>query len=176
MRRIIGVIFVLSLASGPLFAQDLTEDDYKTIDQTKTKLVRMKKEMDKFVKELSAAYSDTSKDETPLFGQDVKVDIATNDKDFTVKADLPGMSKDKIEVTLEGKTLKIAGFRDIQKKETEPGIVRQERMQGRFERIVELPGEGESSGVKASYKDGVLEVSIPKKRILQEAPVKIDVQ
>jgi len=178
MKKIAVVMLICVLAAGSAFAAlDPTEEDYKNLEETRTKLVRMKKEMDKFMKDMMAAYPDEGSAAVREFGQGVTVDIAENDKEVIVKADLPGMEKDKIEVTLENnRFLKIAGSREAMKKETAPGMVKQERMQGRFERVLELPVDCMSENIKATYNNGVLEVVIPKMKKAQEKAVKVSVQ
>ena len=80
-------------------------------------------------------------------------------------------------ITLENnKVLKIAGTREIEKTQTKPGTIRQERAYGRFERVLELPSEGTNEGIQANYKNGVLELIIPKKKELKEERVKIKLQ
>ena len=178
MKKTSIIILMLLAISGSAFAETSpTEQDYKNMDELRVKLVRMKREMDKFIKDIIGTYPDQALNAVDVFGQDVKVDIAETDKDVIVKADLPGMDKDKIEITLlNNKILKIGGSREMAKKETAPGMVRQERMSGRFERVIELPVECMSEGIKAAYKNGVLEVDIPKKKPGKEETVKINVQ
>jgi HSP20 family protein len=94
-----------------------------------------------------------------------------------VKADLPGMEKDKINIALEsGRVLKISGSREMLKSQNAPGVVRQERFFGSFEKTVELPCEVENFGISATYKDGVLEITIPKKAQAKENKIKISVK
>ena len=174
-----GIVILMLLAiSGTAFAETgPTEQDYKNLDELRVKLMRMKKEMDRFMKDIIGTYPDQALGAIDVFGLDVKVDIAETDKDVIVKADLPGMDKDKIEVTLlNSKILKIGGSREMAKKEAIPGMVRQERMSGRFERVLELPVECMNEGIKAAYKNGVLEIDIPKKKPGKEETVKINVQ
>lgn len=153
-----------------------TDQDYQNLDELRTKLVRMKREMDKFMKDVVATYPDQTIG-GDIFGQDVRVDVSQTDKDIVVKADLPGMDKDKIDITLQNnKILKIAGSREVTKSQTASGVVTQERMSGHFERILELPAECLSAGIKATYKNGVLEIVIPKKKPSKEEAVKISVQ
>lgn len=184
MKKIVIIAFTFFIGATIALAQ--TSDNTAINDQTQEernleilskKLVRMKRDMDKFVKDMSAAYQDQGYPAAGLFGSDVKVDIIENDKGFIVKADLPGMDKDKIDITLEnGRMLKIAGARHVDKKETSPGVVKQERMEGRFERVLELPAECRSEGIGASYNNGVLEISIPKKEPKKTETVKVKVQ
>ena len=147
------------------------------LDQLKVKIRRMKQEMDGFIKELAATYPVDGKSISDGWGQDVKVDISETEKDVVVRADLPGMDKDKIEITLEqGKMLKIAGSREISTTKTESGVIRQERMQGKFSRTLELPAECMNSGIKATYTSGVLEIVIPKNPASKAETVKIQVK
>ena len=178
MRKIIAILLVVLATSGVAFAvAGPTEEDYKDLDQLRVKLVRMKREMDKFMKDIISTYPNQTVGAADVFGQDVRVDISQTDSSVVVKADLPGMDKDKIEVTLTNdKILKIAGSREIEKKESVPGMVRQERMSGRFERVLELPVECLSQGIQATYKNGVLEIDIPKKKAQKEEAIKINVQ
>jgi len=178
MRKIFILYAILIAVIGSAYAETVpTEEDYKNIDELRVKLMRMKKEMDRFVKDIVSTYPDQALNAVDVFGQDVKVDIAQTDKDVIVRADLPGMDKDKIEVTLlNNKILKIGGTRNVEKKEAAPGMVRQERMSGKFERVLELPVECLNEGIRAAYNNGVLEVDIPKKKPGKEEEVKINVQ
>lgn len=176
MRSIMLAAAVLSVFAGSVRAEELTDADYQDLDKLHTKIVKMKKQMDRLVKDIVSTYSDDAALLPGGFGQDVRVDIVEDAKQVTVRADLPGMDKDKIDITLEqGRFLKIAGSRDVAKQETAPGVVKQERMSGRFERVVALPVECMPSGITATYKSGVLEVAIPKKEPVTEPPVKIKV-
>lgn len=175
MKKITIFTVALIFMAGLAFAELPTDADYENLEQVRGKIVRMKREMDKFMKEILATYPPDSPIDT--FGHDFKVDLSETTTEIVVKADLPGMAKDKIEITLENsRMLRIAGSRDIRKEETVPGVVRQERMQGKFERAIELPAECKGEGIKATYKDGVLEVVIPKKEASNTAPVKVSVK
>jgi HSP20 family protein len=113
----------------------------------------------------------------PDFGQDVRVDVVENENNIVVTADLPGMDKSKIDITLDqGRILTIAGTREMVSQKTAPGMVRQERMVGKFQRAVELPAECMNDGIKANYKDGVLTVDIQKKKLPKKEVVKVKVQ
>ena len=180
MKKIVVLMVLAVFAVSFAYAQtdtDPMEDDYRNLQLLSSKIRRMKREMDKFMKGILAAYPEQEGALSQDFGQDVKVDISENDKDVIVRADLPGMEKDKINVTLEkNRTLRISGSREIMKKETAPGMVRQERSYGRFERILELPVDCMNSGIKATYTNGVLEIIVPKKKASREEPIKIKVQ
>lgn len=177
MKKIILAGLVCVMLSAAAYADtEPTDADYKNLDELRTKLVRMRREMDKFMKDVITDYPNAGVS-AKGFGQDVKVDVSETDKDVIVKADLPGMDKDKLEVTLDNnRILKIAGSRDVYKKEEGPNVITQERMSGKFERVLELPAECLSEGIKATYKNGVLDIVIPKKEQGKKEAVKINVQ
>ena len=79
-----------------------------------------------------------------------------------VKAEIPGMKKEDIEISLHNGSLTIAGERKEEKEVKESESFRSERFQGRFQRTFTLPGKVDAEKITASYKDGVLTVVLPK--------------
>jgi len=85
------------------------------------------------------------------------------DKDhFTVKAEVPGMRKEDIDVSLHEGTLTISGERKEESETKEGGLYRSERYFGRFQRAVGIPTSVMGDKVKAEYRDGILTVTLPK--------------
>jgi len=85
------------------------------------------------------------------------------DKDkYVVKAELPGLNKDEIDVSLDGHTLTISGERKQEEERKEGESYRSERYFGRFQRSITLPGVVDGNKIQAAYKDGVLNVTLPK--------------
>ncbi len=85
------------------------------------------------------------------------------DKDHViVTAELPGMKKEYIQISLHENTLTISGERKNEKKYDGGETSREERFFGRFERSFALPKAVSPDAVKASYKDGILTVTLPK--------------
>ena len=161
---ILAFMFMAEVACAATPAQ--SDDIYKDLDQLKLQIRKMKREMSGLIKEVTEDYSSDSRALVDGWGQDIRIDVTETEKDVLVRADLPGMDKDKIEVTLEqNKLLKIAGSRDVMKNQSSQGVVVQERARGVFSRTIELPVECRSDGIKASYSNGVLDISIPKKVI-----------
>jgi HSP20 family protein len=96
------------------------------------------------------------------------------DKDtLTVKAELPGMKREEIEVSLHDGALTISGERKRETKHENAEVYRAERFVGRFQRSVTLPARVASDRVKAQYKDGILTVTLPKTE--EAKPKQIDV-
>ena len=101
------------------------------------------------------------------------IDVFEDKEHVVVKAELAGMKKEDIEVTLHEGTLSIAGERKTEKKVEEAGLYRSERFFGRFQRAVTLPSPVDGAKVKADYKDGILTVTLPKTE--EAKPKQIDV-
>jgi HSP20 family protein len=90
------------------------------------------------------------------------VNIRETDGAFYVEAELPGMTKEDIEITLENNILKLSGERRFEKDTKEESYHRVERSYGSFLRTFSLPSQVSAEGVKASFKEGVLTIEIPK--------------
>jgi HSP20 family protein len=101
------------------------------------------------------------------------VDIKETDKEIIVKADLPGMKKEDIEVSLDNNILTIKGEREFEKEEKEKDYVRVERSYGSFYRSFNIGVPVKEDEIKASYKDGVLEIVIPKAEVKEAKKVEI---
>jgi len=90
-----------------------------------------------------------------------KVDILDYDNKIEVHAELPGINKDDLEVSISNHLLTIRASRKEEKKE-EGKYFRREITRGEFQRTVSLPHNVDSEQVNASFKDGILKVTIPK--------------
>ena len=179
MKRIIILLTIIVLISSVLvYAQNTLDDNtVRDLSVLRKKISQMKREMDLLMKDIISTAPATGEAVMNTFGSDVYVDVLQNDKNVIVRADLPGMDKDKISVTLDNdRFLKIAGSREMMKSEKSPGVVRQERFSGNFSKVIELPCEVTPVGISATYKDGVLEITIPKKAQVKEEAVKINVK
>jgi HSP20 family protein len=108
-----------------------------------------------------------------LSGWTPALDVYENKDNFVVKAELPGMKKEDIEVSLHDGSLSISGERQAESKHAEGEVYRAERFFGRFQRTVTLPTTVAADKVKAAYNDGVLTITLPKTE--EAKPKKIDV-
>ena len=104
------------------------------------------------------------------------VDLYEEKDDIVVKADLPGMDKDNIEVNLSGNRLTIKGEKKQEEEVKKEGYYRSERSYGSFVRTLELPREVQTDKVKAAFKNGILEIRLPKteESKKKEIQVKLD--
>jgi HSP20 family protein len=101
------------------------------------------------------------------------VNIRETDSAFFVEAELPGLTRDDIEITLENNLLKLSGERRFEKDGNDESYHRVERSYGSFLRTFSLPSQVSSDDVKASFKDGVLVIEVPK--AAEARPRKIDI-
>lgn len=94
----------------------------------------------------------------------MKIDVTKTDDTYTVKADIPGVKKDDIQVSVDGNEVTISG--EV-KKETEEKkgeeVLRSERYYGKISRSFTLPHDVDEAKVVAKYADGVLKVTLPMK-------------
>ena len=90
------------------------------------------------------------------------IDIYEEGDDVVVKAELPGIKKENIEVDLTDDTITISGEKKKEEKIERKGYYRHERSYGSFARSFSLPSEVRTDEAKAEFKDGVLEIRIPK--------------
>jgi HSP20 family protein len=89
------------------------------------------------------------------------VDITTRDNQLLIVADLPGLSQEDVNVTVQEGVLRISGERLDKHEEDRGGIYRRERRYGSFRRDVALPEGVDPESIRASFENGVLEVSMP---------------
>jgi HSP20 family protein len=102
------------------------------------------------------------------------VDIAETREEFVLRVDLPGVNQKDVKVSLLGDVLTIRGERKAIEQKNDDNLHRSERRYGSFERSFTLGVPVRSDQVKASYRDGVLEIHVPK---AEEAKVReIEVQ
>lgn len=101
------------------------------------------------------------------------VDIKETETDITVKADLPGVKKEDIEVSVDNDMLVIKGERKFEKEEKDKNYVRVERSYGSFYRSFTIGVPVKEDEIKASYKNGVLEVLVPKAEVKKAKKVEV---
>ncbi|MCX7903389.1 MAG: Hsp20/alpha crystallin family protein [Caloramator sp.] len=92
-----------------------------------------------------------------------RVDVLEDEKEIKVVAEIPGISKDDIDITVYDDSVRITGEVKRSSELKEENIRRSERFYGKFTRTVPLPSEVKSDEARADYKDGVLTITIPKR-------------
>ena len=102
------------------------------------------------------------------------VDIFENRDNILVKAEIPGMEKEDLDVTVKDNVLVIKGEKKKESEVKEEGGVRSERYYGYFNRTLPLPAYVDAANVKATYKNGVLELTLPKKEEAKSKQIKVE--
>jgi HSP20 family protein len=104
------------------------------------------------------------------------VEMFETKNDVVVRAELPNVDPDKVEVTVSADAITLKGETKHEEEHKERNYYRRELRYGGFTRTLPLVTEVKSSEAKATYKDGVLEVTIPKSERVRSTPVKIEVR
>jgi HSP20 family protein len=103
------------------------------------------------------------------------VDVQETDKEYVVKADLPDVKKEDVKVGIEDGVLTLEGERKQEKEEKNKKFHRVERTYGRFVRRLALPLEVDAQNVAAEFKDGVLNVHLPKTETVKPRAIAVKV-
>ena len=91
-----------------------------------------------------------------------RLDVSETDTTFHVSAELPGVNQDQIDVEIHADTLRVSGEKKDERVVNDHAFHAVERTFGRFERTITLPAEVDSKQAEATFKDGVLSISLPK--------------
>ena len=110
----------------------------------------------------------------PFEGRSPKVDIIDRDQELLVHAELPGVDKKDLDVTVTDTSVSIKGETRKQAREEKGDYCRCEISRGAFARTLALPAEVESANAKATFRDGVLELTLPKKLASKRRSVTIE--
>ncbi len=106
---------------------------------------------------------------------DMKVDVKEQDKAFVIHAEMPGIKKEDIHVTIDGPVVSISAERKEEKEEKEGGrVLRSERYFGKVSRSFNLGQDIDDGAATAKFTDGVLELTLPKKAQAQAKRLTID--
>ena len=104
------------------------------------------------------------------------VDIEEIDKKYIISAELPGLDKDKMKVSVEAGVLMLSGERNLERKVEGKTFHHVERSHGTFSRSFTLPEDADAEKVNANYKDGLLEVSVTKREDAKPKAIEIRVE
>ncbi len=102
------------------------------------------------------------------------IDVVDRDKEIVVKAEVPGIDKEDLEVSVTERTLVIKGETRHEEEKEEGDLHRHEIRSGSFSRTVTLPADVDGRKAKASYKDGVIELHLPKLRSAKKHSVTVE--
>ncbi|QTA90155.1 Hsp20/alpha crystallin family protein [Desulfonema magnum] len=139
----------------------------------RNEIARFRSETDDFFKRF---FDISPFDKRSLFSEKAwfpYTDVSEGEKDITVKAEIPGADKEDIDVQVSGRTLTIKGEKKQETKEDNEDYHREERFYGTFRRSIRLPAGADTSDIDASYKNGILNITM--KKIKPSAFKKIEI-
>ena len=117
----------------------------------------MQSEMDRMMAE---AFRGLPQAQTSGAGWTPAVDVVTKNGDMVIRAELPGMKRDDVEVSFHNGVLTISGERKEEEEHKDAGYLVKERRYGSFRRSMTLPEGIDEDKIKANFKDGLLEVTV----------------
>ena len=117
-----------------------------------------------------------SNEERRVFDWAPAADVSETDAEYLIKAELPEVSKNDLNITVQEGVLTLAGERKQEKRDENEKLHRIERFHGTFSRRFTLPDDADEQGIKAESKDGVLLIHIPKQKVAHPQPRQIQVQ
>jgi HSP20 family protein len=112
-------------------------------------------------------------DASKLLPQTPAVDVVDREKEVVVRAQLPGFKKSDLDVSIAERTLTIKGSTREEQKEEKDNYFHQEIRTGSFSRSVLLPTDVDAGKAQATFKDGVLELTLPKRRVAKQQQVPV---
>lgn len=118
-------------------------------------------------------WADSERQGQLLNGWSPALDLYQNNDNFVAQIELPGMRKEDIEISLHDGTLTIGGERKLES--GAENMQRSERYIGKFRRSITLPTRVEPNNVSASYRDGILTVTLPKAEEAKPKQIKVNV-
>jgi HSP20 family protein len=102
------------------------------------------------------------------------IDVIETDKEVIATAEMPGLEKQDIKLNVSEDRLEISAETKHEEKKEEKGYVYRERRSGSYYRAISLPSTVDPDKSKASYKNGVLEIKMPKTEVKKKTPLKIE--
>lgn len=110
----------------------------------------------------------------PFEGKTPHVDLIENDDEVVIRAELPGVEKKDLDISLTSSTVTIKGTTSHEEKEEKGDYYRREISRGSYSRTLALPVEVDEAKAKATLKDGVLELALPKAEKAKKRTVKVE--
>lgn len=104
------------------------------------------------------------------------VDISETKDNVLIKAEMPGLSRDDVKISVQDNMLTLTGEKKQEKEEKETNYHRIERSYGAFSRSFTLPTSVKSDKIKATYKDGVLSITLPKTEEVKPKEIPISIE
>ncbi len=109
----------------------------------------------------------------PEFERAFRLDLVDHEEELVVRAELPGVEKDDVDVTISGDRLTIVATREFEEEDESDNFYRHELGYGKLMRTVALPVEVDPEKIHAELREGILKVTLPKIRVAKRHTVKV---
>ncbi len=164
MKKIISAVAAAVVLSATSLAAD--QNTLSAQNNPFEELQKIQQQMDQVFNQLHQKFlNDTTfSDFNNAFVKAPAADVIDKGDHYLVKADIPGAEAKSIKVTEKDGVLKIEASTVKEEKKKSDNFVRQERFVGQFVKMMTLPKDADASKLKTNYKNGVLEVTIPKRK------------
>jgi HSP20 family protein len=147
----------------------VTWDPFRELEEMSNRLNRV------FTRGMARSGATTDKDAMTVFDWAPSVDIVETPEAFQIKAELPDVKKDDVKISVDGGVLRIEGERKHEKEEKGKKYHRIERSYGSFLRTFTLPDNVDETKVQADFKDGMLNVRLPKGEKVKPRAIEVKV-
>lgn len=140
-----------------------------------TAIESMRREMDRFFDELTPfSWMRENNGGSMMDVWTPSTDMSEDENEYIIKMDIPGMTKDDIEVNFEDNRIIIRGERSEEEEEEKKDYIRKERYDGSFYRSFTIPKTVEEDQIKAKFEEGVLKINLPKAEVSKPKEVKVE--
>ena len=105
-----------------------------------------------------------------------QVDVGATGKEYSITVEVPGVSEKDVNVEVSNNTMTIRGEKKQEKEEKDKNYYRVERSYGSFQRVLSLPEDADQEGIKATFKNGILSIRMPRKALPKSDVKQIEVR
>jgi HSP20 family protein len=158
--------------------QEAKKVDIQSSEPTPTQSLSPLDDVDRWMDQVSRSLFHPSRWEWPsmpsLRTSMPKVDIVDRDSEVLIRAEVPGVKKDDLDVSMTDHSITIKGSTRHEEKEEKGDYYRHEISKGSFSRTLTLPGDVDINQAKSSFADGVLEITVPKMERAKRRSINID--
>ncbi|WP_373031116.1 Hsp20/alpha crystallin family protein [Sulfurovum sp.] len=164
MKQIVSVLVTsLVLATSGVMATEKTPDtSFNPFEEIQKMQQEMGKMFERFHQKMME--EDMFSKFTFSFPSMPAMDLVDEGDSYVLETDIPGAEKNKIDITVEGRVLKIEAKTSKNKEEEGKGYVKRERFTSSYMRTITLPQDANAEKFESEYKDGVLKITIPKQK------------
>ena len=137
-------------------------------------ILRLQRELERLARNTLIPVQEVEKEVEEHLRFVMPIEVYETPNEFVVKVELPGVKKENVDIVIRDNYLVIKAEKKEEVKEERQQVHVRERVYGKFERVIPLPPDLDTDNAKASFKDGVLEIRIPKKAATKEKKIAIE--